>query len=64
MAAPVVAIELRNVPMEDVVLFAAGRAEGTYSASKEQGRADGDEYGRQKRFQLRQPMSDDGKISG
>ncbi|MGA9716745.1 MAG: hypothetical protein WBQ79_00580 [Acidobacteriaceae bacterium] len=50
--------------MKEVVLFAAGRAEGTNSAAKQQGRAHSDEYGRQIRFQVREPMSNDGKIGG
>jgi hypothetical protein len=35
--------ELGDVPMEDVVLFTAGRAERAYPATEQQRRADGDE---------------------
>jgi hypothetical protein len=59
-----ISYQLRDVPVKEVVLFAAGRAKGANPAAEQQGRANSDEYGRQIRFQVREPMSNDGKISG
>jgi hypothetical protein len=55
--------KLKDVPVKDVVLFPAGRAERAYSATKQQSRPDGDEDRGQVRLELGEPVSDDGKIS-
>ena|ERR1700744_592876 len=55
-------MKLRNVPVKDVVLFPARRAERTYSAAKQQCSADGNQDSGQVRLELGEPVSDDGEI--
>lgn len=55
---------LGDVPVEDVVLFAAGSAQSADSATKQQRRANRDEDGWQIRLKPGEPVSDDRKVCG